>query len=241
MVRIKIRGILIYWLMLSSLSWEDNLVVFREWGLILINLNWEGCMRSLEFWKRLSACLKTEENQEKLCRGGCEQDNDTALHIHTPQHPTRYGFTTEYWCFISQNSWRCFRLQLSCMSLACWQYIQRVSWYVKCTPWGGRQRLLCANCGCKTVYYCVMLCWFPQVNSHTVGPGGRTVYGVGLQPLARIVGAHPAESTNRVCVAHSSSVCEGLTARKEEYYRVCGSNCVLCRNLKKRRTRPDLG
>jgi hypothetical protein len=73
------------------------------------------------------------------------------------------------------------------------------------------------------------------------GPGGHTVYGVGLQPLARIVGSHPAESTNRARVAHSSSVCEGLITRKEEYYRVCGSNCVLCRNLKNRRPRPDLG
>jgi hypothetical protein len=104
-----------------------------------------------------------------------------------------------------------------------------------------QQRLLCANSGCQTVYYCVMLCWFPQVNSHTAGPGGRTVYGVGLQPLARIVGSHPADSTNRACVAQSSSACEGLMTRKEEYYGVCWSNCVLCRNLKKRRPRPDLG
>jgi hypothetical protein len=53
-------------------------------------------MRSLEFGKRLSFCLRTGKNQEKVCRGGCEQDNDTALHSHTPQHQTRYGFTTEY-------------------------------------------------------------------------------------------------------------------------------------------------
>ena len=82
------------------------------------------------------------------------------------------------------------------MSGVYWQYILCVSWYVKCTPWGGRQRLLCANCGCKTVYYCVTLCRFPQVNSQTAGPGGRTVYGADLQPLAWIAGSHSAESMN---------------------------------------------
>ena len=63
--------------------------------------------------------------------------------------------------------------------------------------------------------------------THTVGPGGRAVYGVSLQPLARIAGSHPAESTNRACVAHGSSVCEGLITRTEESYRVCRSNCVM--------------
>jgi hypothetical protein len=82
--RIKVRGTSIYWLMLWRLSWEDNLVVFGERGSVLMNVNPEGCMRSLEFEERLSVCLKTEENQEKLCRGGCEQDNDTAPPIHTP-------------------------------------------------------------------------------------------------------------------------------------------------------------
>jgi hypothetical protein len=82
MVRIKVREISIYCLMLSHLSWEDNLVFkFKSGGLH---------KKLLEFWMRLSVCLNTEENQEKLCPGGCEQDNDTALHIHT-----RYSFTPE--------------------------------------------------------------------------------------------------------------------------------------------------
>jgi len=47
MVKIKVRGILIYWLMLRRVSWEYHLVVSGERGLILINLNREGRMRSL--------------------------------------------------------------------------------------------------------------------------------------------------------------------------------------------------
>lgn len=120
----------------------------------------------------------------------------TAQHIHTPQHRTRYGFTPQYWRCSSQHSWRCTRLKLCFVSLVCWQYLQCVNWYVKCPPWGGKQRLLRANCGFTTVDCCVMLCWFPQANSHTASPGGRAVYGVRLQPLARIAGSHPAESMN---------------------------------------------
>jgi hypothetical protein len=48
--------------------------VALEQGVILMNLLREGCMRSmssnLEFGNHLSICLKTEENQENLCRDG---------------------------------------------------------------------------------------------------------------------------------------------------------------------------
>lgn len=79
-----------------------------------------------------------------------------------------------------------------------------------------------------------------QVNSHTAGPGGRAVYGVGPQPLVRIAGSHPAESTNCAYIAHDSSVCERLITRTEESHWVYGSNCMLCGNLKKKRPRPEV-
>jgi hypothetical protein len=35
---------------------------------------WEACNSNLEFGNHLSICLKTEENQENLCRDGRSQD-----------------------------------------------------------------------------------------------------------------------------------------------------------------------
>jgi hypothetical protein len=41
--------------------------------LILMNLIWEGCISSWELGNHLRICLKTEENQEYLCRDGRSQ------------------------------------------------------------------------------------------------------------------------------------------------------------------------
>jgi len=41
-------GILILWLMLISINWKNNLVIFKRRGLILTDLNQETCIRTMQ-------------------------------------------------------------------------------------------------------------------------------------------------------------------------------------------------
>ena len=64
----KDRGVLFYWLMLKCMNWKGCLVVFRTRGWILLNLNRESRLRSVqqgqEPGQHLSVCLEAEGKRE---------------------------------------------------------------------------------------------------------------------------------------------------------------------------------